>query len=159
MKTKFSRTWAQTVLLDLLIQEVKASKTFSMCQWSYGAPGGEQNISPKHTCGTAACIGGHLASILERLHVPAKTGGYVRNTQGELIVAKPRQLATFIGVDKATTDTPYYYPYRAMFMPQLHLHGVAFRAKKDQKGYISKKRAIVMLERFRDTNVVNWSFK
>lgn len=148
-KPRFGRTFLQAALLDVLIQEVKASKHFTMCMWTYG----EASTNKQPPCGTAACIGGHLAVMLDKLGVDGGTGGFERDDKGWLYVSDTVQLGKFIGLLPGT----YPYPQATqMFKPRLHREGVDMKAKKGQKGYISKWRTVTMLERFRDTNKVNW---
>lgn len=145
MKLLHNRSYKQSVLLQLLIDEVKASKTFDMRGWDHNSGTWCPITDTPHPCGTAACLGGHLAHILERLGI--KDYCYARHDGGRLEVISLVQLGRFIGLGNNA---------HSVFIPYLTADGVSYRAKKGQKGYISKKRAVTMLERFQRTNVVDW---
>ena len=142
MANKFNRSFKATVILPLLLVELKKSKSFDMCAWSHGK-------SSPHGCGTPACIGGHLAFILERLGVKDEVAFRRDSVTKDILVNDVRKIGEYISADYAQAF--------AMFKPYLRTEGFSFMAHKGDKGYISKQRAIQMLERFIETNQVIWS--
>lgn len=150
-KLRFNRTLLQSALLDVLIAEVKASKHFTMCMWTYG----EASTNKQPPCGTAACIGGHLAVMLDKLGVDGGTGGFERDDKGWIHVNDSHRIGQFIGLKPSGSAYGYSQAF-ALFKPRMHREGVDMAATKGQKGYISKKRAVTVLERFRDTGKIDW---
>lgn len=149
-KPRFNRTLLQSALLDVLIAEVKASKHFTMCIWTH--PDSGANNPP---CGTAACIGGHLAVMLDKLGVDGGTGGFERDDKGWIHVNDSNRIGQFIGLKPSGSAYGYSQAFE-LFQPRLRHEGVDMDAEKGQKGYISKKRAVTVLERFRDTGKIDW---